>query len=315
MAIETLIEEEEATKRIKKIRFGILSPQEIRKYSVVEVREADTYDEDGAPIASGLMDERLGTLEPRARCKTCGNTAARCPGHFGHIELAFPVIHVSFVKYIHELLNIFCKECGRILIPQDEIEEYKEKIRRVREEIGEEPTAIYEEIKYKAKKAQRCPHCMKKQNPIEFSKPTSFYEHVEGVPRPLTPSIIRGWLELINDEDLKLIGYDPSAMRPEWMVLQVLPVPPVCVRPSIMLESGIRSEDDLTHKLVDIIRINRRLEEYTSEGGAPPLISQELSDLLQYHVTTYFDNETSGIPPARHRSGTVSYTHLTLPTN
>ncbi|RLI30411.1 MAG: DNA-directed RNA polymerase subunit A'/A'' [Candidatus Hecatellales archaeon] len=303
MAVETLIEEEEATKRIKKIKFGILSPQEIRKYSVVEIKEADTYDEDGAPIASGLMDERLGTLEPRARCKTCGNTAARCPGHFGHIELAFPVIHVGFVKYIHELLNIFCKECGRILLSEEEIEEYKRKIQQIKEEIGEEPTSLYEEIKHKAKKAQRCPHCMKRQNPIEFSKPTSFYEHVEGAPRPLTPSTIRGWLELINDEDLKLIGYDPTAMRPEWMVLQVLPVPPVCVRPSIMLESGIRSEDDLTHKLVDIIRINQRLEEYTSEGGAPPLISQELSDLLQYHVTTYFDNETSGIPPARHRSG------------
>ncbi|MFQ5762581.1 MAG: DNA-directed RNA polymerase subunit A', partial [Candidatus Bathyarchaeia archaeon] len=88
-----------------------------------------------------------------------------------------------------------------------------------------------------------------------------------------------------------------------WTVINVLPVAPVSVRPSIMLESGIRSEDDLTHKLVDIIRINRRLKEYATEGGAPPLIFHELSDLLQYHVTTYLDNETSGIPPARHRSG------------
>jgi len=50
---------EEASKTIKSIKFTVLSPQEIRKYSVVEVQEADTYDEDGAPIASGLMDERL----------------------------------------------------------------------------------------------------------------------------------------------------------------------------------------------------------------------------------------------------------------
>ena len=86
------------------------------------------------------------------------------------------------------------------------------------------------------------------------------------------------------------------------MVLQVLPVPPVYVRPSITLESGIRSEDDLTHKLVDIIRINQRLKE-NMEAGAPTLIIQDLSELLQYHVTTYFNNEASGIPPARHRSG------------
>jgi len=74
------------------------------------------------------------------------------------------------------------------------------------------------------------------------------------------------------------------------------------VRPSITLESGIRSEDDLTHKLVDIIRINQRLRE-NMDAGAPTLIIQDLSELLQYHVTTYFNNEASGIPPARHRSG------------
>ena len=76
----------------------------------------------------------------------------------------------------------------------------------------------------------------------------------------------------------------------------------VYVRPSITLESGIRSEDDLTHKLVDIIRINQRLKE-NMEAGAPTLIIQDLSELLQYHVTTYINNEASGIPPARHRSG------------
>ena len=106
----------------------------------------------------------------------------------------------------------------------------------------------------------------------------------------------------IPNEDLVLLGYDPETARPEWFVLQVLPVPPVTVRPSIILETGIRSEDDLTHKLVDIIRVNQRLKE-SKEAGTPPLIVQDLVDLLQYHVTTYFDNEVSGIPQAHHRSG------------
>ena len=69
---------------------------------------------------------------------------------------------------------------------------------------------------------------------------------------------------------LVLLGYDPETARPEWFVLQVLPVPPVTVRPSIILETGIRSEDDLTHKLVDIIRVNQRLKE-SKEAGTPPL--------------------------------------------
>jgi DNA-directed RNA polymerase subunit A' len=68
------------------------------------------------------------------------------------------------------------------------------------------------------------------------------------------------------------------------------------------LESGIRSEDDLTHKIVDILRVNQRVRE-AKESGTPHLIVQDLVDLLHYHVTTYFDNEVSGIPQAHHRSG------------
>ena len=76
------------------------------------------------------------------------------------------------------------------------------------------------------------------------------------------------------------------------MVLTVLSVPPVPMRPSITLESGERSEDDLTHKLVDVLRINQRLRE-NRDAGAPQLIVEDLWELLQYHITTYFDNQTA----------------------
>src|SRR5207249_10886546 len=89
---------EEAHKVIQSIRFTLLSPTELRKISAVEVQAADTYDEDGVPIVSGLMDGRLGTVEPRQKCKTCGNTASGGPGHARHIELSEDVSHVRFVK-------------------------------------------------------------------------------------------------------------------------------------------------------------------------------------------------------------------------
>jgi len=108
--------EETIHKIIDELYFGVFSPQDIRRLSVAEIQTADTYDEDGAPITSGLMDGRLGTLEPRQRCKTCGNTAIRCPGHFGHIELAVPIIHIEFTKIIHKLLQATCRNCGRILL-------------------------------------------------------------------------------------------------------------------------------------------------------------------------------------------------------
>jgi DNA-directed RNA polymerase subunit A' len=293
--------EEAVHKVVDQLYFGVMSPQDIRRLSLTEIQTADTYDEDGAPITSGLMDGRLGTLEPRQRCKTCGNTAIRCPGHFGHIELAVPIVHVEFTKIVDNLLDAACRNCGRILLSDARIVRMKARIERTRKLLGIVPDDLYKRI-LKEAKGKECPHCGAPQYKIEFTKPTTFHEISEEGAQRLTPSMIRERMERIPNEDLELIGFNPKSARPEWMILQVLPVPPVYVRPSITLESGIRSEDDLTHKLVDIIRINQRLKE-NIEAGAPTLIIQDLSELLQYHVTTYFNNEASGIPPARHRSG------------
>jgi len=294
--------EEIIRKVVDEIHFGVFSPHDVRKISVVEIQTPDTYDEDGASITTGLMDGRLGTLEPRQRCKTCGNTAIRCPGHFGHIELAVPIIHIEFTKIIFELLKSTCRNCGRILLPDETIKKVEVRVEKTKELLGVVPDDVYKAIVQETKRKQ-CPHCAAPQFKITFEKPTKFSDQVpESGSELLTPSMVRERLERITNEDLQLLGFNPVTARPEWMVLQVLPVPPVYVRPSITLESGIRSEDDLTHKLVDIIRINQRLKE-NMDAGAPTLIIQDLSELLQYHVTTYFNNEASGIPPARHRSG------------
>jgi len=301
MTMAATVGEEAVHKIVDQVYFGVMSPQDIRRLSVAEIQTADTYDEDGAPITSGLMDGRLGTLEPRQRCRTCGNTAIRCPGHFGHIELAAPIIHVEFTKIVHDLLGSTCRNCGRILLSEQRIVRLRLRIEKTRKLLGIVPEDLYKKVFHEAK-GKECPHCGAPQYKNEFTKPTTFHEISEEGAQRLTPSMIRERLERIPNEDLELFGFNSLVARPEWMILQVLPVPPVYVRPSITLESGIRSEDDLTHKLVDIIRINQRLKE-NMEAGAPTLIIQDLSELLQYHVTTYFNNEASGIPPARHRSG------------
>lgn len=292
----------QAIKSIDGIKFSVWSPTEIRKYSVTEITAPETYDEDGMPVQGGLMDGRLGTLEPGQKCLTCGNTAARCPGHFGHIEFAEPVLHIAFIDNIYKLLQSTCRSCARLKVPQENLDEY----RRIKDKRAAyaviSQKRIPEMIVEKAKKAKECPHCGKTQYELIFTKPTIFVEKADIGEHRLLPITIRERFSQILDADLDLMSYDPATARPEWFVLQVLPVPPVTVRPSIILETGIRSEDDLTHKMVDIIRVNQRLKE-SKEAGTPPLIVQDLVDLLQYHTTTYFDNEVSGIPQAHHRSG------------
>jgi DNA-directed RNA polymerase subunit A' len=287
---------------VDKIKFGIFSPEDIRKMSVAQIITADTYDEDGLPIDSGLMDGRLGTIEPSRRCKTCGNRVGECIGHFGQIELARPVIHEGFAKLIHRVLRSICRSCSRIILSDEQIAHYSARMAEYEKQHHNLSENIVKEIVKVAMKSKQCPHCNSKILKLKLEKPTTYYEQTEEGNLRLTPVDIRSRLENIPDADCKLLGIRSEVARPEWTVLVVLPVAPVAVRPSITLESGVRSEDDLTHKLVDVIRINQRLRE-NIDAGAPQLIVEDLWELLQYHVTTYFNNEVSGIPPARHRSG------------
>lgn len=284
----------------------------IRKMAVAKITVPDTYDDDGYPIDGGLVDLRLGVVDPGLRCKTCGGTVKNCPGHFGVIELVRPVLHVEFAKHVLYVLKNTCPNCHKVLKKVDKKEVEKEIEAEAKEsavkpvektESGKSSLAAVEEVetitRKKTKKAAKvCANCQTDVPEIKLIKPTTFTKDKE----MMLPNDLRDWLGAITDGDLRELGFDPLYARPEWMIVTALPVPPVNVRPSITLETGERSEDDLTHKLVDVIRINQKLDANIN-AGAPQLIIEDLWELLQYHSTTYFDNETANIPPARHRSG------------
>jgi len=274
------------TKEIDRIKFSLFSPEMIRKMAVVKITVPDTYNDDSYPIEGGLVDQRMGVIDPGLTDKTSGGKAGTSPGHFGYIELVRPVIHPEFSKAILYVLQNTSPYTKRIIWSKDQIE-------KIRKQLDAD-----EELKIKIKRPTHCPYTGQKLPEIKLLKPTTFYKDKE----VMLPTEIRDWLAAVPDEDLEALGIDPKYCRPEWMVLTCLLVPPVSVRPSITLETGDRSEDDLTHKLVDIMRINQRLEANIN-AGAPQLIIEDLWELLQYHVTTYFNNETANIPPARHRSG------------
>jgi DNA-directed RNA polymerase subunit A' len=275
------IESMPVKKSISEIRFNLLSPEDIKKISVAKIVTPELYNIDGYPVDGGLMDLRLGAIDPGVRCRTCGGRLKECLGHPGSIDLARPIIHLKYVPLIELGLRCFCKECGKLLLAEKDLEKYSPSERAK-----------------KAKDAKKCPYCGALHEKVKLDKPTTF---MVGKTR-LFPTEIREILVNIPNEELKKIGMNPITCRPEWAILTMLLVPPVTIRPSIILESGERSEDDLTHKLSDIIRANQRLWENLN-AGAPEVIIEDLWDLLQFHVTTFFDNSVAKIPPARHRSG------------
>jgi DNA-directed RNA polymerase subunit A' len=286
-------------KQIKSLMFGTLSPDMIKKMASAKIVTPELYDKEGYPVDGGLMDIRLGVIDPGLRCKTCGSRLKECVGHFGYIELARPIIHIKFVDIVLNLLRSTCRDCGRVLIPKNKIDTCVQELEEAEKEGGiESRRSKIREIISGMKSQSKCPYCSAKQLKINIEKPTTFIEQEKRI----SPIEIRTRLEKITDDDLILFGINPQATRPEWMVLTIMPIPPVTMRPSITLESGERSEDDLTHKIGDIVRINQRLFENIN-AGAPEIIIEDLWDLLQYHITTFFDNEVPQLPPARHRSG------------
>lgn len=296
---EKIIPQEYVFKKVDKIIFGVLSPKMIKKMSSAKVVTPELYDKEGYPVDGGLMDTRLGVIDPGLKCKSCGSKLKECIGHFGYIELARPIVHIKYVNVVLSLLRGTCRDCGRILIPKDKIEKYKKELDRIENELGiEARRAKIKNIITNLRTINKCPWCKIKQQKIKIDKPTNFVENEKRI----SPIEVRTRLEKIPDEDCSVFGINAKVARPEWMILTILSIPPVTMRPSITLESGERSEDDLTHKLGDIVRINQRLFENIN-AGAPEIIIEDLWDLLQYHITTFFDNNVAQLPPARHRSG------------
>lgn len=122
--------------------------------------------------------------------------------------------------------------------------------------------------------------------------------------RTITPTMAYNIFRNISHEDVRIMGLSNDYARPEWMILNVLLVPPPVVRPSVVSgksSSGQRAEDDLTFKLAEIIRANQNLQRCEQEG-APEHVVREFEALLQYHVATYMDNDIAGQPKAMTKS-------------
>jgi DNA-directed RNA polymerase beta' subunit len=121
--------------------------------------------------------------------------------------------------------------------------------------------------------------------------------------REFTAEDVLRIMRRITDDDMKLMGFDSRWNKPEWMISTVLPVPPPSVRPSIIEESGQRREDDLTHKLCEIIKFNSQLKQRIESGKATEENLKVLTNLIQYHVATFMDNQIPGMPVAQQRNG------------
>ncbi|XP_014483548.1 PREDICTED: DNA-directed RNA polymerase II subunit RPB1 [Dinoponera quadriceps] len=314
---------------VKRVQFGILSPDEIRRMSVTDtgIRFPETM-EGGRPKLGGLMDPRQGVIDRNSRCQTCAGNMTECPGHFGHIDLAKPVFHVGFLTKTIKILRCVCFYCSKLLVsPQNP--KIKEVIMKTKGQPRKRLTHIYDLCKSKnicegGDEMDINKENAENQQPLD-RKPghggcgryqpnlrrsgldvTAEWKHVneDSQEKKIVLTAERAWeiLKHIKDEESFILGMDPKFARPDWMIVTVLPVPPLSVRPAVIMYGSAKNQDDLTHKLADIIKSNNELLRNEQSGAAAHVISENIK-MLQFHVATLVDNDMPGMPRAMQKSG------------
>jgi DNA-directed RNA polymerase II subunit RPB1 len=294
------------TSKVVGIQFSILSPDEIRKGSVAEITSRDTYI-NNKPVIGGLFDPRMGVLEPGISCPTDGLDYMKTPGYSGHIELARPVYYIQFLTIIQKVLKCVCFKCSKLLVSK---EKYKQALKL-------QGDARWKYVFSLASKIKRCgddsedgcgclqPNKIKKEGlatlTAEWSDVSN--EGEEGAMAiPLKPELVLKIFKRISDEDVDFMGFSPVYSRPDWMICQVMSVPPPAVRPSVKHDAQQRSEDDLTHILVNIIKANKTLQEKIQKNADSGVID-DWTTVLQYYVATQVDNKIPGVASVAQRSG------------
>jgi len=274
---------------IKQIDFSIFNSDDVRRHSVLQVLSHDLFDK-GVPKSGGLCDLRLGTIDREYNCQTCKQNAIKCPGHFGHIELCEPVYNILFVKYITKILQSVCLKCSHLLC--DEVVTNDKKNRK----------DMFKSTTDQCKTKIKCSNCDFIQPKITFEN-FKYYIQSEDDENSeiLYMNNINTIFLNIPESSLEKLGFNGDT-KPTDFIIYAFPVAPPQVRPSVIIDSSIKSQDDLTYKLVEIIKTNTALikakQSETNDG-----VINELSALLQYHITTYIDNGISGVPQSTQRTG------------
>ena len=238
---------------IDAVDFEVLSAEDIRAQSVVSVTETSLYSR-GLPNTNGLNDLRMGTVERRLHCSTCGENVKLCPGHFGHIELPWPCYHVQFVDTVLKTLRCVCFFCSRVNLSDSDAQGVKMLHGKWK----------FAHVHNACKARKKCTHCSAPQ-PTYHRTPTGIRldwgnasfeseEEEQYCNRPFTSRQAQSILSYIPREDLKVMGFERS--HPKDFILDAVVVAPTVARPAVMASEGSRArgQDDMTLKLMDILR-------------------------------------------------------------
>ena len=315
----------EDIKKIERIEFTIFRNKDIKQYSAISedpfgINLSESY-ENYEPKKGGLVDLRLGTCDIYLPCMTCGENSLECPGHFGHTELAEPVFHFGFLNHLKNILQCICLKCSNILIDKSQ--------HNIKKILNKKPEFRFKEIKNLTKPVNYCFYCgvpvskikreVKDNGSIKIivehtsnesvnTENEDIHNIMKKIKETLSPRECYNILRNISDQNCYLLGFNSKIHRPEDLIIDKFPIPPVIIRPTAKVDfmSATTMEDSLTLKISDIITANKRVRQQIEKNvlfNELSTYNQDIFNLLQYHIATYFDNESVSLPRTEFKTG------------
>ncbi|CAM9584599.1 unnamed protein product [Chrysoparadoxa australica] len=330
--VQELVEETNVSMRISHIQFGVLTQEEIQSMSEFQVCSRELFKmPQRTPARSGCLDPRLGVSDKQSVCETCSKKLVDCAGHYGYIHLQLPVFHIGYFKHTLTILQIICKTCAGLMLPDATKEAFRKKLKNPLVDALTRGQ-IHKKIVERCKKISTCPnpgcgahngtvkkvagaHTLKlvhdkyrgRNSEVEAA---NLFRDLEAAAElnkdlqqcmskaqdDLSPLTVMNLFKRITDEDCELLWMNAKIGRPESLLISNLLVPPVPIRPSVAMDVGGGStEDDLTVKLQEIIDVNNALK-VALEKGANVKMIMESWDFLQVEVAQYINGEMPGLP-------------------
>lgn len=246
----------EKTVDVTYVQFAPLTGEQIQRCGI---RLTKNFSHNTASTENTPADERLGD---NTKCKSCSRKYNDCPGHFGYIDLAMPVLNPCYIKYTIDLLKCFCLECSHLVSSEIEYTVKGDGISRL--------LAFRE----RCERAKTCGNCGVSRDKFMCKNQNVIYEGKE-----LHATKILDCFKKISNSDLNKIGMNnhlfqtaveisktflpenyihPLQVRPEAFIFTSLIVIPIQSRPHI-IQNGDRKEDKLTDQYNLIIKTNNAL--------------------------------------------------------
>ena len=315
---------DESIHHIQSIQFSVFSNELVKDYSSVTKDEYGIYlpesYENSEPKRGGLVDTRLGITDLNLDCAYCGLKAKDCPGHFGHTELSEPVFHVGFFPIVKSILNCICLRSSRLLARKhpeelakiDRLYKGKRKFSEIKKlsanvKVSDVGVPV-PKIKHEIKKGSGSITIIAETNLSQVVSDEGEILNNKPIIDILNPSDVFNIFKNISNEDWRLLGFNPDLYRPEDLIISIFPIPPVAIRPSIRADflASATYEDDLTHKLADIVKVNEKLRKQKEKevvSGEQSKYGNDLHNFLQYHVATYFENDKESFLTSEQKVG------------